>query len=50
VDGVVDLIGWVFRNIGRAIAQAQTGQVQFYAVVITLGSVLILVGYLVSRW
>jgi NADH-quinone oxidoreductase subunit L len=50
VDGVVDTIGWVFRNIGRAIAQAQTGQVQFYAVVITLGSVLILVGYLVSRW
>jgi NADH-quinone oxidoreductase subunit L len=50
VDGVVDLIGWVFRNIGRAIAQAQTGQVQFYAVVITLGSVLILVGFLVSRW
>jgi len=50
VDGVGDLTGWVFRNIGRAIAQAQTGQVQFYAVVIALGSVLILVGYLVSRW
>lgn len=47
VDGFVDFIGWIFRNIGRAIARAQTGQVQAYGVVVALGSVLIIVGYLI---
>ena len=49
VDGFVDSVGWSFRNVGRAVAMFQTGQVQFYGVVITLGSVLIVLGYLVSR-
>jgi NADH-quinone oxidoreductase subunit L len=46
VDGFVDFIGWVFRNIGRAIARLQTGQVQGYGVAIAFGSMLIIVGYL----
>ena len=49
IDGVVDFIGWGFRNIGRALAQFQTGQVQFYGVVVALGSVLIVLGFLISR-
>jgi NADH-quinone oxidoreductase subunit L len=47
VDGLVDSLGSLVRNSGRAVAQLQTGQVQFYGVVVVLGSVLILVGYLV---
>ena len=46
VDGLVDLAGWLTRQIGRLVAQLQTGQVQFYGAVIVLGAVLILVGYL----
>ena len=49
IDGMVDFIGWGFRNIGRALAQFQTGQVQFYGVVVALGSVLIVLGFLISR-
>ena len=47
VDGFVDLIGGTFRNAGRAVAQLQTGQVQFYGTVVVLGAVLILLGYLI---
>jgi NADH-quinone oxidoreductase subunit L len=47
VDGFVDLIGGTFRNSGRALALLQTGQVQFYGTVVVLGSVVILVGYLI---
>ena len=46
VDGIVDLSAWLTRQIGRLVAQFQTGQVQFYGAVIVLGAVLILVGYL----
>ena len=46
VDGIVELSGWLTRQFGRLVAQAQTGQVQFYGAVIVLGAVLILVGYL----
>jgi NADH-quinone oxidoreductase subunit L len=37
VDGIVDLIGWFFRNIGSAIGKFQTGQVQAYATGIAFG-------------
>lgn len=47
VDGLVDLIGGTFRNSGRALALLQTGQVQFYGTVAVLGSLIILVGYLI---
>ena len=46
VDGAVDLSAWLTRQVGRLVAQFQTGQVQFYGAVIVLGAVLILVGYL----
>ena len=47
VDGVVDAVGFFSRNIGRAVSQLQTGQVQTYGVAISLGVVSILVGYLI---
>ncbi len=37
VDGIVDLVGWFFRNIGSAIGKFQTGQVQAYATGIAFG-------------
>ena len=46
VDGLADLTAWLVRQMGRLLAQFQTGQVQFYGAVIVLGAVLMLVGYL----
>ena len=46
VDGLADLTAWLVRQMGRLLAQLQTGQVQFYGAVIVLGAVLMLVGYL----
>ena len=48
VDGAVDAIGWIFRNIGSVIGRLQTGEVQAYGTVIALGSLLILLGLLLS--
>ncbi len=48
VDGVVDTLGWIFRNLGPMIGRAQTGQVQSYGGVIVLGSLLIILGFLLS--
>ena len=48
VDGTVDAVGWIFRNIGSAIGRLQTGQVQAYGTVIALGSLLILLVLLLS--
>jgi len=48
VDGTVDAVGWIFRNIGSVIGRLQTGQVQAYGTVIALGSLLILLGLLLS--
>ena len=48
VDGIVDLVGWFFRNIGSAMARVQTGQVQAYGTAIALGSLLIILGFLLS--
>ena len=47
LDGLVDLTAGICRNGGRLLAQLQTGQVQFYGVVIALGATLILLAYLV---
>ena len=48
VDGLVDALGWFFRNIGPLIGRLQTGQVQAYGAVIALGTLLILLGLLLS--
>ena len=46
VDGIVDLVGWFFRNIGTAVGRLQTGQAQAYATGVALGSLLIILGFL----
>jgi NADH-quinone oxidoreductase subunit L len=46
VDGLVDLIGGTTRNSGKVLALLQTGQVQFYGIVVVFGVVAILVGFL----
>ncbi len=48
VDGIVDFVGWFFRNIGSAAARLQTGQVQAYGTAIALGSLLIILGFLLA--
>ena len=48
VDGTVDFVGWFFRNIGSAVARLQTGQVQAYGTAIALGSMLIILGFLLA--
>ena len=48
VDGIIDLLGWFFRNIGTAVARLQTGQVQAYGTAIALGSLLIILGFLLA--
>ena len=47
VDRIVDYIGLVSRNAGRAVAPVQNGQVQAYGIVVSLGMLLILGAYLV---
>ncbi len=47
VDGLVNLLGWSVRGVGRGTALLQNGQVQWYGVMIAIGSLLILAGYLV---
>ena len=44
VDGAGGYVGRIGRNVGRAIAQLQTGQVQGYGVAISIG-VLVLFGF-----
>ena len=48
VDGVVDLIGWFFRNIGLAIGKFQTGQVQAYATGVAFGILAIILALLLA--
>ena len=48
VDGTVDTLGWIFRNIGPAVSRLQTGQVQAYGAAIALGILLIVLGFLLS--
>ena len=49
IDGVVRTIDRVGRNIGRLIAQIQTGQLQGYGVVTTFGVLLLFGIYLIFR-
>ncbi len=49
VDGTVDLVGWVGRNGGRAVAQLQTGQVQVYGVGVFMGVIVMLVLFMFQR-
>ncbi|MBI4328907.1 MAG: NADH-quinone oxidoreductase subunit L [Chloroflexi bacterium] len=46
VDGTVDMVGLVGRNAGRVLVRAQTGQLQFYGVVLSLGVLAILAAFL----
>jgi NADH-quinone oxidoreductase subunit L len=46
VDGLVNLAGWSVSSVGRGAALLQNGQVQWYGVVIAIGALLILAGYL----
>ncbi|MBI2867579.1 MAG: NADH-quinone oxidoreductase subunit L [Chloroflexi bacterium] len=50
VDGVANLAGWTGRNTGRVLALLQTGQVQAYGAVVSLGLVLIVLAFAVRRW
>ena len=47
IDNVAEFIGWFSRNIGRAISLLQTGQVQGYAVGISVGVLVIVAAYLI---
>jgi NADH-quinone oxidoreductase subunit L len=47
IDRFVDLLGWLSRNAGRAMAPLQNGQAQTYGVVISLGVLAIVGVYLV---
>ena len=49
IDGVVRMIDRVGRNVGRAIAQVQTGQLQGYGVAISVGILVLLGVYLLFR-
>lgn len=46
IDRTVDFIGWVSRNIGLAMAPVQSGQLQAYGIVISLGILAIVGVYL----
>ena len=48
VDGTVDSLGWLFRNIGSAIGRLQTGEVQAYGAAILFGSLVIILVFLLS--
>ena len=41
VDGAVRLVGSLGRNVGRAMAHAQTGQLQGYGIVVSMGVIAI---------
>jgi len=48
VDGIVDTIGWIFRNSGSALARLQTGQVQTYGAALSFGILLIILVFLLA--
>ena len=49
VDGAVRLVDQFGRNVGRGIAQAQTGQVQGYGMAVSVGVLAILGAYLLFK-
>ena len=48
VDGLVDAVAWIIRNIGPVLGRLQTGQVQSYGAVIAFGILIILLGFLLA--
>ena len=49
VDRIVDWTGAIFRNVGRlALAPLQTGEVQAYGLAVALGSLIIVLGFLLT--
>ena len=48
VDGIVDSLGWIFRNIGSAIGRLQTGEVQAYGSAILFGVLVIILVFLLT--
>ena len=47
VDGVVEAVGFVLRHLGpQSVARLQTGEVQAYGVLLTIGSLIIVLGFL----
>ena len=49
VDNVAELAGWLPRNTGRAVSTLQTGQVQGYALGISVGIAIIVVVFVIWR-
>ena len=48
VDGTVDSLGWIFRNIGSLIGRFQTGEVQAYGAAILFGTLVIILVFVLS--
>ena len=48
IDGTVDALGWIFRNIGSAIGRLQTGEVQAYGSAILFGTLVIILVFLLQ--
>ena len=49
VDRAVNVVGTVFRNVGRIfLAPLQTGEVQAYGLAVALGTLIILLGFLLA--
>ncbi len=47
VDGIVESVGFVLRHLApQAVARLQTGEVQAYGVLLTIGTLIIVVGFL----
>ena len=49
VDRVANFIGWLGANTGTAIRQVQTGQLQTYGMVISIGILVIFGIFLFAR-
>ena len=47
VDNVAEFVGWISRNLGRAVSVLQTGQVQGYGVAVAIGVAVIVGSYLI---
>jgi NADH-quinone oxidoreductase subunit L len=42
IDGVVNMVGWVARGVGWGISMLQTGKVNTYAFILTVGVLVVL--------
>ena len=47
VDNVAEFVGWISRNLGRAVSVLQTGQVQGYGVTVAIGVAVIVGAFLI---